>query len=249
MTDERISPQARALGKQAEAYERARPDYPDAAIKLLVEQLELVPGTVVVDVGAGTGKFTRLLLETGARVVAVEPLEDMRRVFAEVLPEAELLAGAAESIPLPDGFADAATAAQAFHWFHAKEAVTELHRVLRLGGKVALIWNIRDEAAEPWASLAGVINRYRTGAPLGEDWHEWQAAFAQAGLFEPMQRAGFPHTQTLDRELGLDRVMSISFLAELDDAEHQRVRERLADLLPPQVTFPYTTRVFWTTRR
>jgi SAM-dependent methyltransferase len=118
-------------------YELGRPGYPDAAVDVLTDQLGLRTGATVVDVAAGTGKLTRLLIRTGARVVAVEPMPGMRAQLARHAPGARLVAARAELLPLPSGSADAVTVAQAFHWFDATRASHELHRVLRPGGDEA----------------------------------------------------------------------------------------------------------------
>ncbi len=115
----------------------------------------------VVDVGAGTGKLSRQLAALGIDVVAVEPDEDMRAVFARVLPEIELLAGSAEELPLADSSVDVATAAQAFHWFDLPRALPELHRVIRPGGGVAVIWNEWDDDDELMRSLNEIVKRRR----------------------------------------------------------------------------------------
>src|SRR4029450_13324531 len=121
----------------AEAYAGGRPGYPAAAVAWLARRLALGPGRTVVDLGAGTGQLSRLLGETGARVVAVEPVEEMRTLLTGV----EVLAGTAESIPLPDASADAVTAAQAFHWFDGPTALAEIAGVLAPGGAPAPVWN------------------------------------------------------------------------------------------------------------
>src|SRR5579885_2647743 len=137
----RVHPVAAAgFGAAADVYERARPSYPQAAVDWLVARAGLGPGRTVVDVGAGTGKLTRLLVPTGARVVAVEPLPEMRAL----IEGAEVLEGTAEELPLDDASADVITVAQAFHWFDHDRALPELHRVLRPVGVLALFWNMRD---------------------------------------------------------------------------------------------------------
>src|SRR5690606_31635189 len=121
--------QARSFGAAAEEYERGRPSYPAEAIAWLVPE----DARVVVDVGAGTGKMTRALGAPGREVIAVEPSAGMREQFARVLPEVELLMGAAEAIPLPDATADVLVYAQAWHWVDPERAIPEAARVLRPG--------------------------------------------------------------------------------------------------------------------
>src|SRR4051812_14642008 len=122
---------ARGFTAGADAYERSRPDYPAAAVAEIVERLDLRPGRTIVDLGAGTGKLTRLLVPSGARIIAVEPLDAMRAKLAMTAPSADAIAGTAEAIPLPDGSVDGVTCGQAFHWFDARRAFAELHRVVR----------------------------------------------------------------------------------------------------------------------
>ena len=112
----------------AARYARGRPDYPAEVTDWLRDSVELEPGKTIVDLGAGTGKFTRRLLATGARVIAVEPVAAMRQKLVADLPEIETLDGSATSIPLPDASVDAIVCAQAFHWFATREALSEMHR-------------------------------------------------------------------------------------------------------------------------
>jgi SAM-dependent methyltransferase len=119
---------ARGFGAAADAYERSRPDYPAESVELLAGRLELRPGRTVLDVGAGTGKLTRLLLPTGARLLALEPVVEMRAKLVATSPGAEVLDRLAEAVPLPDATVDAAVCAQPFHWFDAERALEEPHR-------------------------------------------------------------------------------------------------------------------------
>ena len=148
----------------------------------LVERLSLDPGRVVVDLAAGTGKLARQLVPSGARVVAVEPLAEMRSLIPAGI---ETLDGTAEAIPLPDDFADAVTVAQAFHWFDAEAALREIARVLRPGGLLALVSNRRDPSP-----FDDVLSRHRAHAPLepspaGEAFpHVHRANFAELASTE-----------------------------------------------------------------
>src|SRR3954471_9902173 len=131
---------AAGFASAADVYERARPSYPVEAVEWMARRTGLGPGSTVVDVGAGTGQLTRPLPATGARVVAIEPVAEMRAK----LDGFESHDGTAEELPLADASADVITVAQAFHWFDHARALPELHRVLRPGGHLALFWNSRD---------------------------------------------------------------------------------------------------------
>ena len=128
---------ARSFDRSAEEYEATRPSYPDEALDVVPVPVE----ATVLDVGAGTGKLTRVLARRYARVIAVEPLDGMRAILERVVPEAEARPGRAEEIPLPDASVDAVFAAQAFHWFANDAALAEIARVLRPEGVFCLVWN------------------------------------------------------------------------------------------------------------
>ena len=247
---------ARGFDSTAGAYERGRPGYPREAVAALARSLAIGPGATVVDLGAGTGKFTRLLVRTGARVVAVEPLTGMRTELARVLSPAagpnavavEVLDGTAHAMPLPDRSAHAVVAAQAFHWFADEEALTEIHRVLRPNGGLGLVWNVRDVSV-PWvARLTEILDRHATDDVPRHRRDDWRRVFESTGRFTPLEQRHFPHTQLVDPETIRDRVGSISFVALLPEAERGAVLDEVAALVaaqPPPVTIPYETRVYW----
>jgi SAM-dependent methyltransferase len=148
---------SRSFETVAAEYERHRPDYPEEALRWAIGCLGLEPGARVLDVGAGTGKLTRGLVALGLEVAAVEPGAPMLDQLRAAVPEAEALEGPAEAIPLPDADADAAFAGQAYHWFDRDRALPELHRVLRPGGGLALLWNWWDERDPLQAELGRLI--------------------------------------------------------------------------------------------
>ncbi|HEX6577072.1 MAG TPA: class I SAM-dependent methyltransferase [Jiangellaceae bacterium] len=235
-------PRGRAgiFGEVAEVYERSRPGYPPKAVTWLV-------GTTprrVLDLGAGTGKLTRALAAAGHDVVAVDPSPLMLSVLRRDLPDVDARRGAAEALPLADADVDVVVVGQAFHWFDQERALPEIARVLRPGGRLGLVWNLRDETV-PWvAELSRVIGskdafpedvvggRLRAGTRVG-----------------PVEAARFGHTQRLDREGLLALVRSRSYVAELPDGERDavlgavdRLFTRRADdgrLLLPYVTQCY----------
>jgi SAM-dependent methyltransferase len=153
----RTSRQERSLsfGAQAAAYERGRPSYPPEAIDWLLPN----GARDVLDLGAGTGKLTTRLVERGLDVVAVDPIAEMLEVLSSSLPDTPALLGTAEEIPLPDDSVDAVLVAQAWHWFDTEQAVKEVARVLRPGGRLGLVWNTRDERLGWVKDLGRIIGR------------------------------------------------------------------------------------------
>lgn len=149
-----MSDPAASFDAVAGRYEAARPSYPRASVDWLVGD----DAEVVVDAGAGTGKFTRLLERPGRRVIAVEPSASMLAELRRALPHVEAMAGSGERMPLPGASVDVVTFAQAWHWVDAGAASAEAARVLRPGGRLGLVWNLRDERV-PWVRDLGVAMR------------------------------------------------------------------------------------------
>jgi ubiquinone/menaquinone biosynthesis C-methylase UbiE len=238
-------PDSRPFELVADVYERARPGYPADAIAWLIEQLELRAGRTVLDLGAGTGKLTRALVATGAHVIAVEPGDGMRAELERAVPEAQALRGAAEDIPVPDSSVDAVTVGQAFHWFRHDEALPELHRILRPGGGVGLVWNSRDQDSP----LQRVVNDLiatlvppKRAVAFGSS-----GRLAESELFGPMEERRFSFVQELDAETLVDRIASISFVAAAPEADRRRIERELRDLVAANggvVAFPYVTVVY-----
>jgi SAM-dependent methyltransferase len=210
-----------SFGGVAEVYDRTRPDYPAAALDWL---LGAAPRRVL-DLAAGTGKLTRMLVGAGHEVVAVDPSAEMLAPLRSALPGTDVRPGTAEDIPLPGAKVDAIVVGQAYHWFDTERAHREMARVLRPGGVVGLLWNLRDET-EPWvAALSEVLGSAdTTGVLHGGELPELGPPFHRA------TRATFPHTQRLDAEGLLGLMRSRSHVATLPGAERDAVLARVARL-------------------
>jgi MOSC domain-containing protein YiiM/SAM-dependent methyltransferase len=247
---------AKGFSAAADAYERGRPNYAPEAVATLVRELGIGPGTRVLDLAAGTGKLTRQLVGTGAEIVAVEPVEEMRAKLVAAVPSAEALDGTAERIPIPNHSVDAVVVAQAFHWFDGIRALSEIRRVLAPGGRLGIVWQSRDPI-RPWIDR---LNEIIDGAASGQPRYRgdaWRATFEVTALFDPLQSASFPHVQRGDVETMVDRVASISYVASLPDERRSEVLSAVRDLLATDpdtagaevIELPYRADVYWTRPR
>jgi SAM-dependent methyltransferase len=219
-------PRRLTFGAHADAYERARPAWPEEAARWFVpEDAELV-----IELGAGTGKLTRAVAALGVRVVAVEPDPRMLAVLHRLGLEG--VEGSAEAIPFGDEVADAVVAGSSLHWFELDVALPEIHRVLRPNGRFAFGWNHRDDRKPAIARMAEVVYAAQTRTP-GPRWRsrDWAADLAASGLFRDLEELLFEHVHELPREALRDHLMSYSGIAALPEEERKPVFSEVAALL------------------
>jgi SAM-dependent methyltransferase len=219
-------PRRLTFGEHADAYERARPAWPEEAARWLV------PGgaRLVVELGAGTGKLTRAIAELGVRVVAVEPDPRMLAVLLE--RGLEGVEGTAEAVPFGEGEADGVVAGSSLHWFEFDRALAEIHRVLRPGGRFGFGWNHRDVRHPTIAAMSEAIYSSRPSRQTsGWQRRNWISEIARTGLFGEAEHVLFEHVHELPREALADHLLSYSGLAALPDAERRREFAAVADIL------------------
>lgn len=233
---------ASSFARVADEYERGRPGYPHEAIEWLLgaDSLE------VLDLGAGTGKLTGALLDAGHRVIAVEPLQEMRAILTSSLPAAQALAGTAEKLPLEDASVDAVTVGAAFHWFDHRVAEAEIARVLRAPGVLGLLGNA-FEPSLPWVARVRAI----LGPPAIERRGHWPSVEDLGERFAEVEDREFSHQQRVDRASLRDLASSRSSLAIMPEAQREGVLtslDRLWEQEPElagrrEVLLPWQTRV------
>lgn len=239
---------ASGFASAAGIYAASRPGYPPAAMDWLRDRLGIGTGSNVIEVGAGPGKFTHLLVDAGADVLATDPVPGMLVALEAALPGVRTAVASANALPVADAGMDAVICATAFHWFASAAVVAEFRRVLRPGGTLGLIWNVRDERV-PWvARLSEITNRYEDAEPRQRT-GEWRKPFPAPGFSDLHETAmAYEHRGTAE-DVILGRTLSTSFIAALPDdrrAQVEReVRALIADtpeLQGPDVVFPYVTR-------
>ena len=242
-----LDPEER-FSDRANDYAKHRPDYPDDAIKAILR--DLPAGPIVVDVGAGTGISSRRLAMNGARVIAVEPNAAMR-ASAEPDSRVQYVDGSAEEIPVHDEGADCVTAFQAFHWFRPAESFAEFHRILRDGGRLALVWNERDDGDEFTREYGAIIREASNNHPAENRLGAADALFA-TDRFGDIRRERFRYAQRHDFEGLLGRVRSASYLPSAGEP-YERLQRSLRELYEKwgggDVTLVYRTEVFLATKR
>jgi SAM-dependent methyltransferase len=219
-------PRRLAFGEHADAYERARPAWPEEVARWLVP----ASAQLVVELGAGTGKLTRAIAALGVRVVAVEPDPRMLAVLLE--RGLEGVEGTAEAIPFHDGEADGVVAGSSLHWFEFDDALAEIHRVLRPGGLFGFGWNHRDARHPTIAAMSEAIYSSRPSRQTsGWQRRDWRRAVARTRLFGDVEHVLVEQVHELPREALADHLLSYSGLAALPEDERRREFAAVADIL------------------
>ncbi|KAG0557771.1 hypothetical protein KC19_11G156200 [Ceratodon purpureus] len=253
-------------------YEMARPSYPPAVLELVKQEIVPALGNPasastlsVLDLAAGTGKWTRLILPLGiGHLVAVEPSPGMRSEFQQLYPHAAIIDGSSTAIPLPDASVDVIFIAQAFHWFANVAALTEMHRVLKKDGTVVMIWNLEDRRTSWVARLREAYEKHEAGSPqyrLGL----WRRPFEEPEMVKevskmfqlPIQERQISHSVSNSRSAVWHRVLSKSYIAILSVEEKEELKKEVDQILAGQdihwdtegddqvLQYPYNTDIAW----
>ncbi|UJR26481.1 hypothetical protein I4U23_007808 [Adineta vaga] len=244
---------AEGFQKAANVYEQARPSYASEAIEL-IKSLYDKPD-IIIDLGAGTGKLTRLLGPVGAReVVAIEPVLSMREKLKNIPLITKILDGTAEHIPFDDHTIDMIISGQAFHWFANHRALTEFHRVLKPNGLLILLWNSTDDGGKQWAeNIEKYIGSFKPTDTPRYKTMEWKQVFENQNLFSSLQHRQFSHKQRATRDLTMKRILSTSFIATLPPEQQANLIDEVRKILEnaeelqgvQEFDIDHVTNIYW----
>lgn len=239
---------------RVENYVKYRPTYPREAIDFLYDMVGFKPESVIADVGAGTGIFSRLLLERGSRVIGVEPNEAMREAAIEALSAEErysAASGSAEETGLSDHSVDFIVCAQSYHWFDQDRARAEFRRILKPGGKVVLIWNSRKTSGTPFLEqFEGLLLTY--GTDYEKVGHKSIALESLKPYFagEGPRLDTFSMVQLLNEESLRGRLLSSSYSPLPGHPNYDPMIRELRDIYRSNeengfVAMEYVTELYW----
>jgi ubiquinone/menaquinone biosynthesis C-methylase UbiE len=248
---------ANSYQNSSEIYESGRPGYTEESVFALCEHLSLTVSSSIVELGAGTGKFTRILAKKYPNVLVVEPVPAMLEKLKSILPEVRGKLGTGEDIPSQDLSADAIIIANAFHWFSTEKAINEFKRVLKNGGGLGLIWNLDGVFTSAWGKIIdswldeieGETPQYKTGL--------WRKVLEKSEFFSPLSEQHFSSSRATTPEEIIDRVMSISFVAAQPDSVKVDLQQRIEKLLATHpetqgkdnLTVTFDTKIYWCFRK
>lgn len=229
---------AEGFGREAATYQRARPTYhPD----LVARFLDRYSSDQVLEIGAGTGIFTNEIAGPGTSIVAVEPVEEMRLRLAEEAPDVDVRAGTAGNLPVDDGSVGTVVVAQSFHWFDYEAALDDIHRVLRPGGYLVTVWNVKS-GDEPWFKrYMEIVDRHAGDTPRHADMR-WRVAIDKDPRYESVDDWKADHPRPTDKAGVVSRALSTSFIAALPDVEREAVVSdlmRALQTVEEPIQFPY----------
>ena len=241
-----IHAQAEGYEKNAGSYARGRPEYPAEMIVWMRELTGVTAGDRVVDLGAGTGKFTRALVALGLEVTAIEPVDAMRAQLFAALPGVTAIGGVAQNLALGDATVDLVTCAQSFHWFADDAAVDEIARVLIPGHFLILVWNQRDMSNPIQAMLEEFLVQHQDPEIPHSPDRRWKPVIDRSRRFEFIEEVQFRHVHELDRAGVADRLRSMSVYSSLTQEVQRTTIERVEAMVPPggRVGLPYFSEAF-----
>ena len=228
--------------QQADVYAAVRPSCHPALVERFIDKYA---NGVVADVGAGTGIFTSQLVEAGCGPIAIEPVASMRHAIIEAHPTVTVIDGTAENTGLDDNSVHTVVAAQAFHWFNHDAALAEIERILRPGGFLVCVWNVRDETVDWVRRYTDVVDRHAGDTPRHRTM-KWRRAIDEPAAFDPVDDWSIANPKPTTPRQVVDRALSTSFIAALEPADQIEVLDEIRHIahdVGASFDFPYRSEI------
>ena len=242
----------KGFSRSGQLYESGRASYPPEAVEELFEAVHLEKKSKVLEIAAGTGKFTKQIFPFIDNIIAIEPVAEMRKKFSEQLPQVKILEGTAEKIPFESASFDHVFVATAYHWFDSQKALEEIHRVLQPQGYLGLIWNTwRKDVVPPWLKeIRDIVEPLGAKAPRYKSM-QWKKPFDETKLFTPMQSKNFDYPVKLSADGVCQRFLSVSFISALPQEQFKQVEQKIREILARHLSLdglfemPYHNDIYW----
>ncbi len=237
----------------SEIYESSRPGYPDAVVNFLKEKLGFNASSKLLELAAGTGKFTDLLVQHNLHPTVTEWLPNMLNILKAKHPKLSSAIAKAENIPFKENLFDGVLTAQAFHWFASHATLSDIARVLKRNGYLAIMFQERDNQAAWVYEYHKIIFSYPYEEIVRFELGAWKKAFENQHFFSTLEHQQFTYSQHFFKENLVQRALGMSFIAALPEIKKQEVTQRIQNLCAthPQIKdhdiigFPYITHVYW----
>jgi ubiquinone/menaquinone biosynthesis C-methylase UbiE len=244
---------ARSFGVYSQSYEKSRPGYSKTSIDLITKKFSLNAHSKILELGAGTGKFTSALVNQGLTPVVTDWCSKMLRVLYDKYPYLEIAVADAYNVPLQSNIFDVVIVAQAFHWFATKDVLSEISRVLKPGGYLVLVFQERVENNEWVKEFHKILYSYPYDARARFELGAWKQVFEDQSYFEALQHESFPYIQNIAKEDLVHRALGTSFMTTLSEDKRNSAVLRIKELCSSHVElceqtiieFFYNTHVYW----
>lgn len=248
-----MSSLAKSFDSCSEVYENSRPSYPDKVANFLKEKLEFNESSKLLELAAGTGKFTDLLVQHNLHPTVTEWLPNMLNILKCKHPNLCSVIAKAENIPFRDSLFDGVLTAQAFHWFANDTALRDIARVLKTNGYLAIIFQERDNQTAWVHEYHKIIFSYPHAEVVKFELGAWKKVFEGQNYFSTLKHQRFTYLQHFFKENLVQRALGMSFIEALPEIKKKEAAQRIQNLCTthPQVKnrdiigFPYITHVYW----
>ena len=240
------------FSQNAVLYQQARPNYPQAIVEWLKQDLALTADSRIADLGAGTGKFIPYLQQVSSHLTAIEPIEEMLQQLQHRFPEVKTKQADSQNLSFPNEYFDAIICAQSFHWFADHASLDEIYHVLKPQGSLGLIWNQRDTEIDWVAAIANLIAPFEGDTPR---YHkgDWQQALDTHTQFQLIGKSQFQFEHIgIVEHVVIQRILSTSFIATASPIDKAMLRHELEKIintyldlqLDEEIAFPYITHAY-----